>query len=258
MKQGYDDEDTIRLYLAQISEMRSRYEEAVARYDEIAPGERYLEARLKSALMFGKMKRLAEGKARLDALTPANDREKIRIIQAEAQMLRESGDQNGAFATLDRALKALPDSDDLIYDRAMAAERIGRLDIMEADLRRLIEKDPGHAHAYNALGYTLADRTERIDEALKLLEQALKLQPDDPFILDSMGWALYKAKRLEEAEAHLRRAYDGRADPEIAAHLGEVLWLRGQREEARKLFSEVAKKHPDNDVLRETMARLKP
>jgi tetratricopeptide (TPR) repeat protein len=258
LKQGYDDEDTIRLYLAQISEMRSRYEEAVARYDEIAPGERYLEARLKSALMFGKMKRLAEGKARLDALTPANDREKIRIIQAEAQMLRESGDQNGAFATLDRALKALPDSDDLIYDRAMAAERIGRLDIMEADLRRLIEKDPGHAHAYNALGYTLADRTERIDEALKLLEQALKLQPDDPFILDSMGWALYKAKRLEEAEAHLRRAYDGRADPEIAAHLGEVLWLRGQREEARKLFSEVAKKHPDNDVLRETMARLKP
>lgn len=258
LKQGYDDEDTIRLYLAQISESRSRYEEAVARYEEIAPGERYLEARLKAALLLGKMKRLDEAKARLAALVPANDREKVRIIQAEAQMLRESGDHNGAFATLDAALKAMPDSDDLIYDRAMAAEKISRLDIMEADLRRLIEKDPSHAHAYNALGYTLADRTERVDEALVLLEQALKLQPDDPFILDSMGWALFKAKRLDEAEAHLRRAYNGRADPEIAAHLGEVLWQRGQRDEARKLFAEVAKKHPDNDVLRETMARLKP
>ncbi len=258
LKQGYEDDDTIRLYLAQISESRQRYDEALTRYDEIAPGERYLEARLKAALLLGKLKRLAEGKARLAALMPANDREKVRIIQTEAQMLRESGDTNGAFATLDQAARAMPDSDDLLYDRAMAAEKINRLDVMEADLRRLIEKDPSHAHAYNALGYTLADRTGRIDEALQLLEKALKLAPDDAFILDSMGWALFKAKRMDEAEAHLRRAYEGRADPEIAAHLGEVLWQRGQRDEAHKLFADMAKQHPDNDVLRETMARLKP
>jgi tetratricopeptide (TPR) repeat protein len=258
LKQGYQDEDGIRLYLAQISESRLRYEEALKRYDAIGPGERYLEARLKSALVLGKLKRIAEGKARLDALSPGNSREKVQIIQAEAQMMRESGDLIGAFTVLDRAVKVLPDSDDLLYDRAMAAEKINRLDILEADLRRLIQMDPEHAHAYNALGYTLADRTNRIEEAIQLLEKALKLAPDDAFILDSMGWALFKAKRLDESLNYLRRAYTGRADPEIAAHLGEVLWQHGQRDEARNLLSSVAKQFPDNDVLRDTIARLKP
>jgi tetratricopeptide (TPR) repeat protein len=258
LKLGYNDADTLRLYLAQVSEMRKNYPEALERYDQIDEGERYLEARLKGVVLLGKLKRVVEGRARLAALTPADDREKVRIIQAEAQMLRESGDWNGAFDTLDRAVKAMPDSDDLLYDRAMAAEKNNRLDLMEADLRRLIENDPNHAHAYNALGYTLADRTTRVDEALQLLDKALSLSPDDPFILDSMGWALFRANRLEEAEGYLRRAFAGRADPEIAAHLGEVLWHRGLRDEARKLFSEVAGQHPDNDVLRETITRLKP
>lgn len=258
LKQGYGDDDTIRLYLAQISETRQRYDEALNRYDEIGPGERYLEARLKSAVLLGKMKRLVEGKARLDALEPGNERERVQIVQTEAQMLRESGDNLGAFMALDKAVKERPDSAELLYDRAMAAEKIDRLDVLEADLRRLIQLDPDHAHAYNALGYTLADRTGRLDEALALLDKALKLAPDDAFILDSMGWALFKAKRLPEAENHLRRAYTGRPDPEIAAHLGEVLWQRGQREEARRVWNEALKQHPDNDVLRETMKRLKP
>jgi tetratricopeptide (TPR) repeat protein len=256
LKQGYNDDDTIRLYLAQISETRHRYEEALKRYDEVGPGDRYLDARLKGALVLGKLKRVTEGRSRLEQLNPANDSERVRIFQAEAQMMREGGDALGAFAVLDRAVRAMPDSDDLLYDRAMAAEKINRLDILEADLRRIIEIDPNHAHAYNALGYTLADRTKRIDEAIALLEKALKLSPDDAFILDSMGWAMFKARRFDEAENYLRRAYEARPDPEIAAHFGEVLWQRAKRDEARKLWGDASKKFPENDVLRETMARL--
>jgi tetratricopeptide (TPR) repeat protein len=149
----------------------------------------------------------------------------------------------------------------LLYDRAMAAEKIDRLDALEQDLRRLIKLKPDHAHAYNALGYTLADRTERLPEAVELLSQALKLSPDDPFILDSMGWALFKMKHLPEAVEHLRRAFTAKADPEISAHLGEVLWVRnekGDRDEARQIWQGSLKVHPDNESLREVLSRLKP
>lgn len=258
LKLGYPDEATVRMYLGQVSEGRKRYDEALARYDDIPSGERYLEARIKGAVLLGKLGRLGEGRARLDALAPSRDKERIQIIQAEAQMLREGGDPRGAFTVLDRAVKAMPDSTDLLYDRAMAAEKVDRLDVLEADLRRIIQLEPDFAHAYNALGYTLADRTQRIDEALAMLDKALRLAPDDAFILDSMGWALFKAGRLEEAETHLRRAYAGRRDPEIAAHLGEVLWKRGKREEAVRIWEDARKQHPDNDVLRETLARMKP
>lgn len=256
LRQGYHDDENIRLYLAQISESKQRLDDALKRYDEIGPGARYLEARLKSVVLLGKMKRIAEGRSRLEQLKPTNDQERIRIHQTEAQMMRESGDAAGAFAVLDHAVRAMPDASDLLYDRAMAAEKIGRLDILEADLRRLIEIDPNHAHAYNALGYTLADRTKRTDEALVLLEKALRLAPEDAFILDSMGWAMFKARRLDEAETYLRRAYGARQDPEIAAHLGEVLWQRGKRDEARQLLDEASRKYPENDVLRDTTARL--
>jgi len=256
LKQGYHDDETIRLYLAQIHESRQRYDEALKRYDEIGTGPRYLDARIKSALLLGKMKRLAEARSRLEQLKPSEPSERVRVYQAEAQLLRDGGDLAGAFGVLDRAVQAMPDSGELLYDRAMAAEKIDRLDVLEADLRRLIKLDPEHAHAYNALGYTLADRTNRVAEAIGLIEQALKIAPDDPFIQDSMGWALFKSQRFAEAETYLRRAYELRADPEIAAHLGEVLWRQGRRDEARTLWESAARKYPENDVLRETMARL--
>jgi len=139
----------------------------------------------------------------------------------------------------------------------MLAEKIGRYDVMESSLRRLIELKPEHAHAYNALGYTLADRNVRLAEARELIEKALKLAPEDAFIIDSMGWVLYRQAEIDESLKFLRRAFAARTDPEIAAHLAEVLWISGKRAEAEKILGEAAQKHPDNETLNQTIQRLK-
>jgi tetratricopeptide (TPR) repeat protein len=246
------------MYLGQLAEGRSRYEEALDWYREIGEGQHQFSAGLRAAVVLGKLGRVDEGRLVLTALNATTDAEKTQLFQAEAQMLREARDFEGVYAVLDRGLKAMPDSQDLLYDRAMAAEKLGRLDQLERDLRRLIELNPEHAHAYNALGYTLADRTSRLDEAIELLDKALKLAPEDPFILDSMGWAKFKARRLDEAVSYLKRAYAARPDPEIAAHLGEALWVKGDRDEARRVWQGSLKDHPDNDSLRETLGRLQP
>jgi Flp pilus assembly protein TadD len=135
---------------------------------------------------------------------------------------------------------------------------LGRLEVLETDLRRVIEIKPGDAHAYNALGYTLADRTNRLTEALELLDKALALAPEDPFILDSMGWAQYRKGSLAQAQAFLERAYKARPDPEIAAHLGEVLWARGHRDDASNLWRNSLQSHPQNEVLLEVMRKFSP
>jgi Flp pilus assembly protein TadD len=131
----------------------------------------------------------------------------------------------------------------------MAAEKVDRLDVVEPNLRKLIELRPDHAHAYNALGYTLADRTDRLQEAHELIDQALKLAPNDPFIQDSMGWVLYRLGRTDEGRAYLEQAFKSRPDPEIAAHLGEVLWSQGRRDEALTIWNGALKEHPGNEVL---------
>jgi Flp pilus assembly protein TadD len=138
----------------------------------------------------------------------------------------------------------------------MMAEKVKRIDVLESNLRRLIELKPDHAHAYNALGYTLADRNERLEEARGLIETGMKLAPDDPFIMDSMGWVLYRLGQNEQALGYLRRAHAQRPDAEIAAHLGEVLWVAGAREEARKVWNDALKQSPRNELLQETMRRF--
>jgi tetratricopeptide (TPR) repeat protein len=173
-------------------------------------------------------------------------------------MLREGKSYKESFDILDAGLKVHPDNADLLYDRAMAAEKIDRLDLLEADLRKLIVLKPDHAHAYNALGYTLADRTTRYQEAHELIKKALEFSPEDPFIVDSLGWVLFKLGKLDESSATLQRAFDLRPDPEIAAHLGEVMWANGKRSEAAQVWQTALKDHPDNEALNEVVKRLKP
>jgi Flp pilus assembly protein TadD len=191
----------------------------------------------------------------LPAVTIEQRRE---VRQTEAQLLRDAGDNASAYAVLTQALVEYPDDPDLLYDAAMVAEKLDRLDIAEARLVRLIELRPSNAQALNALGYTLVDRTTRIADGLALIERALVLAPDDPFILDSMGWAQFRLGKFDDAEKYLRRALDERPDPEIAAHLGEVLWVKGERIRAQEVWQSQLKAAPENPVLRETMRRLVP
>jgi Flp pilus assembly protein TadD len=189
----------------------------------------------------------------------ADDRpeDEAQLIVAEAQILRDANRHGDAFKLLTQALDKQPEQPDLLYDLALTAEKLERFDLLETHLRKLIQVKPDHAHAYNALGYSFAERNLRLPEARKLVEKALEISPDDYFIIDSLGWVLYREGDLKGAARELRRAYGGRPDAEIGAHLGEVLWVLGEREEARRIWDESLKTAPDNETLQKTIKRLR-
>jgi tetratricopeptide (TPR) repeat protein len=255
---GYGEPGAMDLSLAQIAEEQKQYDKAIEHYRAITDGDRAWPAKLRIGAMYGKDGKLAEAQRWLEGLDAVTPEQKIQVRQMEAQVLREAGDDAGAYRVLEKGLAEHPDAPDLIYDLAMVAEKLDRVDEAEARLKRLVEIKPGDAQALNALGYTLVDRTQRTNEGFDLIERAHKLSPEDPFILDSMGWALYRLGRLDEAEKYLQRALDGRPDAEIAAHLGEVLWRKGDRDRARAVWNAQLATHPDNAVLKETVRRLEP
>ncbi|MEY4212957.1 MAG: hypothetical protein RL458_1183, partial [Pseudomonadota bacterium] len=244
------------LFLGQIAEEEKRFEDAIGWYARVDSGEQVDTARIRRALILGRLKRIDEALSVLREGIPDDPRARARLIAIEAQVLREAGRYADAFKVLDDALKRQPDDTDLLYDHAMAAEKVNRIDLLEASLRKLIEVKPDHAHAYNALGYTLADRNLRLVEAQRLIEKALELAPDDAHILDSMGWVLFRRGDLEGAIRYLRKAFALRADVEIGVHLGEVLWQAGMQDEARQLWRDAREREPANEVLRETLVRL--
>ncbi|MDZ7596523.1 MAG: tetratricopeptide repeat protein [Thiobacillus sp.] len=252
------DPDMVHYYLGQVAEQMKQPEVAAAHYVEVTTGNYLVPARARQAALLARAGRLDEARALLAFTQGENDAQNVRLVQAQAELLRDNKEHAEAFDVLSAGLKRFPDSADLLYDRAMVAEKLDKLDLLEADLRRVIVLRPDDAQAYNALGYTLADRTDRLAEAITLLDKALALAPEDPFILDSVGWAQYRAGNLARAQEYLERAYKTRPDPEIAAHLGEVLWARGLREEAGKLWQTSLQAHPQNEVLLETLRRLTP
>jgi tetratricopeptide (TPR) repeat protein len=252
------DPDTVHYYLGQVAEELKQPELANQHYEQVVEGNYLVRARARQAALLARQGRPEEARALLAATRGENEGQNIRLIQAEADLLRESSEFQEVFALLSEALKRYPDSPDLLYDRAMAAEKLDRLDVLESDLRRVIQLRPDDAQAYNALGYTLADRTDRLAEAVALLDKALALAPEDPFILDSVGWAQYRSGNLARAQEFLERAFRVRQDPEIAAHLGEVLWARGMHDEAGVLWRSSLESNPHNEVLLETLRRLKP
>lgn len=251
----YGDEAAVRLYLGQVQEDRKDYAGAAKWYGSVGPGSHYLTGRVKYAAMLAKQGRLDEARGVLKQVPVSNNQQRVQLVLAEAQLLRDAKKYQEAYDLVGRALDKLPNYPDLLYEHAMAAEKIDRLDVLEKDLRKLIQIKPDFAQAYNALGYTLADRTDRLGEARQLIEKALQLSPNDPYILDSMGWVEFRLGHHGKAVEYLQRAYGEMADPEIAAHLGEALWVQGQQSEARKVWEAASKAHPENESLLKVMKK---
>ena len=258
-----DDEDADRrvqaqLMLAQAAEMRGDFAAAEARLAQVTDRERMMEVQARRASLLvrqGQWQQARELVRALPAQTPVQRR--ARSV-AEAQVLRDAKQWALAHAVLGAELEQLPNDVELLYEQAMMAEKLDRLDEMERLLRRVMMLKPDHQHAYNALGYSLADRGLRLGEARELIVKALSLAPGDPFITDSLAWVEFRLGRHGEALRLLRQAYAARPDTEIAAHLGEVLWVMGQLDEARRIWAEGRQRDPDNEVLRETVRRLQP
>jgi tetratricopeptide (TPR) repeat protein len=258
LETDYPNPDQARLYLGQVSEERERYDDALKWYESVAPGEEYIGAQVRYASVLAKQGNLAAARKHLQQVAAPDTQQRVRLVQAEAQLLRDANLYRESFELLGKALEKMPNYPDLLYDYAMAAEKVQRFDLLEENLRKLIQIRPDHAHARNALGYTLADRNERLEEAHALIDAALKLSPDDPFIMDSMGWVLFRQGLQQQSLEFLQRAHILRPDADIAAHLGEVLWAMGNREQAQKIWSDALRETPKNELLQNTIKRFAP
>lgn len=251
-------EEESRFALAQIAEERKQYDKAIEWFSSIAQGERYIEAHLHAARLIAKQQGLEQARRYLRELETQNDDERVDLYLAEAELFNKGGEHQKAMEVYNEGLQQFPDNTDLLYARGMTAEKLDRLDAMEQDFRRILKLKPDDAHTLNALGYTLVDRTDRLQEGFDYIKRAYKQQPEDVAILDSMGWALYRLGRLEEALDYLQRAADKLRDGEIAAHLGEVMWVSGKKEEARKIWQKALELSPDHKVLQQTIQRFNP
>jgi len=255
---NYRDVNAVRYTLGQIAEEQKDWAKAIRWYESVGAGEQALPAQLRVASVMAKQGRLDDARAYLRGIVVKDEQHKVQILMAEAQILREAKRDGEAFKILSRALEENPGEPDLLYDQALTAEKLERFDVLEANLRTLIKERPDHAHAYNALGYSFADRNMRLDEARTLIERALELAPNDAFIVDSMGWVLYRQGDTQAAVVQLRRAWSLRPDAEIGAHLGEVLWVAGDHAEANRIWNEALREHPDNETLQKTLRRFRP
>jgi tetratricopeptide (TPR) repeat protein len=253
----YRDHDGVRYVLGQIAEEQKHWPSAVDWYQSIGTGEHAMPARMRTANAIAKQGKLDEARAFLKRVAADNPDQEVQLLVTEAQLLREANRAKDAFDILGQALQKEPDQPELLYDFALTAEKLERYDVLESNLRKLIQVRPDYAHAYNALGYSYAERNTRLAEARKLIEKALELAPEDYFIIDSLGWVLFRQGDLKGALEQLRRAYDGRPDAEIGAHLGEVLWAMGRTEEANRIWQESLKAGPDNETLLKTIKRLR-
>jgi len=250
------DASDARLLLVQIAEKEGDRSEAIRQLDLIDdPGVRF-QAQIHKAVLVSRGGDLEGARNVLQALDPQDDDERTVLTLTLASIYRDSGRSEVAVSVLEQADADMPDTAEIKYDLAMLYERQGRYDDFERLMRRIIELAPDNANAYNSLGYTFADRNINLEEAEELLEQALELDPDNPYILDSVGWYLYRAGDYAGALEYLRRSWHQLPAAEVAAHLGEVLWMMERKSEARAIWKEGMAQEPDNEVLQRTLERF--
>ncbi|MSR15808.1 MAG: tetratricopeptide repeat protein [Gammaproteobacteria bacterium] len=249
--------DDASFYLGQIAESRKQPALALEHYRSVVSGASQFQAQVRTAVLLAGQQKVTEARAILANLKPDSDDQRKQAVLVEAEILAEQKDFANAMAVFDKALNGTYDTT-LLYSRAMLAERMNRLDVLEADLRQILLKEPDNSDALNALGFTLADRTARYAEAHELIKRASALSPDNFYVLDSMGWVLYRLGRLEEAVPYLQKARAQRNDPEVAAHLGEVLWVLGRQNDAREVWNTALEAHPEDRKILDAIKRLAP
>ncbi len=245
--------DSANYYLGQIAQEEKDFQNAINSYKRIQGGPNYVNAQAKIALILNKLGKFNEAINHLKIVAQNNPKDAIRFIKLEAELLFDAKLYARAMDTYNRAIKLDPDNTDILYLRALLYEKMGNLTKLEQELRRILVIDPENVTAINALGYSLSENSQRYDEAYKLIQKAFSLKPNDYYILDSMGWILYKMGRYVEAIAYLRKAYTKKADAEIAAHLGEALWQNGEQKEAKIIWENALRNFPNDEKLQQVM-----
>ena len=258
LAKGKKDDGTVYYYLGQLNEAKKHDDDALQNYRHVLSGEYLFAARMRVAYLLSKAGKLDEARESLHQTSAQNNQQRVQLLSVEAELLRNAKQIEKAYQVLTQGLEKLPNHPDLLYETAMLADQLGKHDTFEQMMRKVIEIKPDYAQAYNALGYSLLDRNERLPEGMQLVEKANQLAPDDASIIDSVGWGHYRMGNLGKSLEFLHRAYNTNHDPEIAAHLGEVLWAQGVKDQAKKVWNDALKAHPENEVLQATMKKFIP
>ena len=245
-------------YLGAIAEEQDNRSRALQWYQKVEQGDHWIEVQIRIARLEVQGGDVDAARERLRKLRLAHPAQAQRLFLVEGDVLTQLGRHQDAYTLYSQYLETQPDDAEILYARALSAEKLDRLDEAERDFRRVLQQDPDNTRTLNALGYTLADRTNRYDEALVYVQKALSQTPDDPAVIDSMGWVLYRLGRLQEARDYLQKAYDMTGDGEIGAHLGEVMWAMGDKDAARAVWDKARRDAPDNPVLQEALRRFSP
>jgi tetratricopeptide (TPR) repeat protein len=251
-------QQSVYYYLGYTAHQLGKDDNAVKWYGKVTSGEYWTKAQLRMSKILVQQGRLEEVRENMQRLRRNDPENAVEIYLIEGQILSDLTLYEEAWQLYDQALAIHRDNEDLLYSRALVAEKNNRIDLAEQDMRRILEIDPENVRALNALGYTLADRTDRYEEAFEFIQQAYARKPDDPAIIDSMGWVNYRLGNLEEARNFLQQAWDMTRDGEIGAHLGEVMWMQGDRDDARRIWKESQESSPDNPVLQKVLDRFMP
>ncbi len=258
LRVGRKDSATVHYYLGQLHEAKKNEAQALQEYRQVKEGEYVVQSRLRMAFLLVKAGKLSEALEVLHQTKAKNNQQRAQLILTEAQIHRDAKQYDKAFKVLSKGLETQPYHPDLLYEAAMTADKQGKHKIFEEILRKLIKAVPDHAHAYNALGYALLERRERLAEAMQLVEKAYQLEPDSAAIMDSIGWGYYLTGNPAKSIEFLRRAYAAHPDPEVAAHLGEVLWQQGARDEAKVIWLNSLKNNPDSAPLKAVIKKFQP
>lgn len=258
LQTDFPDKSTVHFFLGQLDQEQKKPEAALNHFQQVTAGDQFIQARGRAAQLLMELGRPQEARELLRQTRGNSPAQEAQLILAESQMLRDAKRYNDAYIALESGLTTQPDNPDLLYEAALTAERMGKPELLEAHLKQLLAHTPEHAHALNALGYSWAERNVNLAEAHDLIVKASALIPEDPFIMDSLGWVLFRQGKLEAALQTLQNAYRIKADPEIAAHLAEVLWRLNRQAEAKRLLDTAQRQNPDNEVLANVIKKLQP